>query len=93
MEVIRNSGEYRVVAVEEPEWYWEVTKGIEEETRKELSEEAEMWGCFILRLEKWNPEIGIGWEHEDSVGGCIPANDFSLLDLAKEHFELVAEDN
>ena len=91
MEVIWNSGEYRVVAVDEPEWYWEVTKGFEEETRKHLSEQAERWGCFILHFQKWNPEIGRGWEHEDSVGGCIPSDDYLLLDLAKDHFEIVRE--
>ena len=31
-------------------------------------------GVFGYTLEKWNPEIGIGWEHVDSCWGFIGAH-------------------
>ena len=44
------------------------------------------YGVYSLRLEKWFPEVGIGWDSIDGLSGNVPDDGYSLMDIAREQF-------
>lgn len=91
MRVIQAQGNYRLVEHEDIDFRMSVLKGDmykpdcaphlslaelkkEERDFEQLVEEG---GVFGYVLEKWNPAVGVGWEHEDSCWGFIGAYDKS----------------
>lgn len=66
MRVIFEQGNYRIV--EQQDDYLSV-RDFDFDPRDELI--AEKHGVFTFTLERWNPAVGIGWEHVDSCGGFI----------------------
>jgi len=44
------------------------------------------YGVYSLTLQKWFPEVGIGWDCIDSLLGNVPDDGYSLMDIAREQF-------
>ena len=63
------------------DWVWE-----NDEEIKEVEDRINEHGVYYLRLEKWFPEVNCGWDCIDGLGGNIPSDTQSLMDIAKEQF-------
>jgi len=61
-------------------WGWE-----SDEEYEQFVNHVNEYGVYILRLEKWNPEVGVGWESVDSVT-AVPNPLNTLIDIAREQF-------
>ena len=62
-------------------WGWE-----SDEEYEQFKNHVGEYGVYILRLEKWNPEVGVGWDYVDSVHGNVPNPFNTLIDIAREQF-------
>ena len=62
-------------------WGWE-----SDEEYEQFKNHVDEYGVYILRLEKWNPEVGVGWDYVDSVHGNVPNPFNTLIDIAREQF-------
>ncbi len=62
-------------------WGWE-----SDEEYEQFKNHVGEYGVYILRLEKWNPEVGVGWDYVDSVHGNVPNPFNTLMDIAREQF-------
>jgi len=62
-------------------WGWE-----SDEEYEQFVNHVNEYGVYILRLEKWNPEVGVGWDSVDSVHGNVPNPFNTLIDIAREQF-------
>lgn len=85
MKTIYERGPYRIVEIRDTDTSLEVLKGecfcpvvnSDIDRRQLLKEEkhfnnlVETEGVFGYVLEKWNPTIGVGWEHIDSCWGFV----------------------
>lgn len=83
--VIKQWDNFRILEVQEEYYEFEdlcgdmynpkVNTGISPETlareKEEFRQECEREGVWGYVLEKWNPEIGIGWEHISSCHGFV----------------------
>jgi len=50
-----------------PECHPDLDPDILRKQEKEYEYELEHYGVVLLMLQKWNPEVGQGWEREDST--------------------------
>ena len=62
-------------------WGWE-----SDEEYEQFVNRVNEYGVYILTLEKWNPEVSVGWDYVDGVSGNVPSETQSLMDIAREQF-------
>tara|TARA_R100000329_G_C7561999_1_gene198794 strand:+ start:573 stop:881 length:309 start_codon:yes stop_codon:yes gene_type:complete len=53
---------------------------------KQFVNRVDEYGVYSLTLQKWIPEVGIGWDYIDGLIGNVPDEDYSLMDIAREQF-------
>ncbi len=76
---------YRIIEIEDEQWDWDNLKSdcydtnantdIDSEELKQRQKDFEMIvlseGVYGYELQKWNPNIGCGWETKDSCWGFV----------------------
>lgn len=103
MRTIYSKKEYRIVELEDFLVDIEFLKGdcfrpeinpdieldelIEQERAFERKIESD--GVFGYALERWNPEIGIGWEHVDSCFGFVGRHETEEHYIVQEFIEQI----
>ena len=81
-------GDMRIVADYDHDFWYHADAGgwFEGNELEELVNRVNEYGVYRLTLEKWNPEVGVGWDYVDGLGGNIPSDTHSLMDIAREQF-------
>lgn len=72
--VLFSKGSYRLVEVEvDP--YLELENLLDgdysEKEQKIIKDKAYREGVYVYSIEKWNSDVGVGWEDIDECGGFI----------------------
>lgn len=79
MKVLFQQGNYRII--EQQDDYLSVK---DFEFGPETMALAEQHGVYGYELQRWNPEIDVGWEHIDSCWGFV--GQYSETDLTFNHY-------
>ncbi len=104
--IIFTQGQYRIIEQEDGDYFVQDLMGdsfcpitnpdLDKEKlaieKKQFLKKVENEGVFGYTLEKWNPDINMGWEHIDSCWGFVGQydeknNDHYILEELKSQIE------
>jgi hypothetical protein len=103
--IIIKIDECRILEIADNSWTWEELKGDcfdfktnpdmepEELSREEKEFELKVLseGVYGYVLQKWNPEIGCGWETKDSCFGLVGTHEENGHDIVDEFITQIYE--
>ena len=91
IKIIHEFGEHRIIEIQgndfdiedlkgdtyNPKWNTEISPETLRREELEFEAEIEREGVYGYELQKWNPEVNVGWEHVDSCWGFVGQYDES----------------